>query len=849
MVLASSSEIEDVLFRAAATRSESVAIDADARSLTWAELESRVCRLSGWLRGLGACGRVAVLSGDPARAIPAMLGAMDAGWTYVPLDPGWPAARLLAVARAVAPDALLVDPALSDGVARALDGLAARRLGLDRLAELPAAAAARATAQGPSNIFFTSGTTGRPKGILGRPGAVAHYVRWEARLLGAGPGLRVSALAPTSFDASLRDACLPLSVGGTVCVPPDRGVFADGTRLAQWLAEARVQVVHTVPTVLRGLLAGAPSLPALRAVLVAGEAVRPSDVARFEAVFGQEVALYNLYGPTETTMTRLVHRLGAGDAAASSVPLGVPMDDAEVFIVDSAGRERGVMRPGEIVLRSPWASLGYLDQPEETARAFVPDLLGDGSPVPVYRTGDLGVRRADGLIEFRGRRDLQVKVRGVRVELEEVEAALGAALGVEAAAAGLRDGKDGEPMLVAWVVGAVEAAALRASLMATLPAAAVPSRVVVLDALPRLINGKVDRSALRLPDVRSSEAVSPRGPVESTIAAVLEEVLRCSVGATDDLFELGISSLQAVQALWRLNEAFGAELPIDLLYHARTVEALAAHVAAGATASGGEFEVAELARGEGPAVFWLPPAYGVTMAYRAIAEQLPGRASLGLELPRPLRTVDGQGAGVEALATAAVRTIRARQPSGPVTLVGWSFGGVLAFEVARQLGEREVARLVILDSAAPGEAFDFGAGDAEMVAMTARRAGHMFGVHLPLEAAALHGLTPLAMCGRLLDVAAEHGIPVSAALRSQALTVVEVREASMAAWRRYAPRAWPGRAWVVRASGAEADWTGGWDRLIDGPITRRVVAGTHVGMLDEPYVGAVVAAVREALEG
>lgn len=832
-------EIDLLLLDAASRTPDAIAIDAEERSLTYAALAARVRRLSGWLRADRAHGRVAVLTGDPALAIPAMLAAIDAGWTYAPLDPGWPAARLAAVLDALRPDALLIDPAISATYQ------APRALTLGHsLDALPDAPPARATNPGASNIFFTSGTTGAPKGILGRPGAVAHYVGWEARLLNIAAGVRVSALAPTSFDASLRDACLPLSVGGAVCVPPDRGVFADGQRLAAWLQNARVNVIHTVPTVFRALLAHAPTLPALSAVLLAGEPLRPSDVARHMAVFGDQVALYNLYGPTETTMTRLFHRLTEQDAAASSVPLGRPMDDAEVFIIDSAGRQRPAERPGEIVLRSPWSALGYLDRPDETARAFITDLLGDGSPVPVYRTGDLGIQRADGVIEFRGRRDLQVKVRGVRVELEEVEAALCASPGVEAAAAALRDGPDGEPLLAAWIIGQTSAAALHARLSATLPSAAVPSRLIITDALPRLINGKIDRAALRLPEVGASAGVAPAGPTEARIAAALADVMGLAVGATDDVFELGASSLQALQAVWRLNEAFGVELPIDLLYHARTVQALAHRVEAAqqAGARGAQvFELVELMSGDAPTVFWLPPAYGLTLAYRALAERLPGRAMAALDMMTPTTW------SIEALAAAAIQQLRAAQPRGPYWLIGWSFGGVLAFEVARQLGAGEVARLILLDSAAPGSAFDFGAGDPETAAQAARLVGHMFGLPLELDPDALRGQTPQAMCTALLDVAEAHGVPISAELRRQALTVVEVREASMAAWRRYAPSPWPGAAWIVRASGAEADWTAGWEALITGPITRRVVTGTHVGMLDEPHATAVIAALAEAL--
>lgn len=848
-------EVDSLFFDAAARHADAVAIDAGPRRWTYAELAGEVRRLSAWLRAWG--GPVAALTGDPARAIPALLASLDAGCTYVPLDPAWPAARLAAVAADIRPAALLVDPAVAGHAA--LGVAPDRTLRLDQLASLPEAPRSPApeAPAAASTLFFTSGTTGRPKGILGRPGAIAHYVAWEARLLGAGPGLRVSALAPTSFDASLRDACLPLSVGGTVCVPPDRGVFADGARLAAWLEAARVEVVHTVPTVFRALLVHAPSLPALRVVLLAGEALRPSDVARFFAVFGERargerVALYNLYGPTETTMTRLFHRVTAADAEGATVPLGRPMDDTEVFVVDSAGRPRPPDRPGEIVLRTPWAALGYLDRPEETARAFVTDLLADGSPLPVYRTGDLGVQRADGIVELRGRRDLQVKLRGVRLELEEVEAALAAAPGVVEAAAALRDGPDGEPRLVAWVVGGAGVEALRAHLAATLPPAAVPARVVALDALPRLVNGKLDRAALRLPHAAATAGEPTRGPLEARVAGVLAEVLGCAVGAADDFFALGGDSLQALRALWRLNEALGVELPVDLLYDARTVRAVAARVASGAPAvARGGFEALELAPGRGRPVFWLPPAYGLTLPYRALAERLPGRPSVGLELSRPLETGDPRGATVEALAAAAAQATRARQPEGPYTLVGWSFGGVLAFEIARQLAPGDVDRLVLLDSAAPGEDFDFAAGDPETAALAARRIGHMFGRPLELDAASLRGLAPDVITERVLDLAAAHGVPISPEIRRQALGIIRVREASMAAWRRYAPAPLDdggrGATWIVRARDAEADWTARWSAFVGGPIERRVVAGDHLGMLDEPHVATLLAVLEEAL--
>lgn len=842
-------EIDELFFEPARRWPGRTALDAGERSRTYAALAGEVTALSASLSRSG--GPVAVLTASPSLAIPALLACLDAGLTYAPLDPGWPAARLAAVGERMRPRVVLRDPGI------AAEDPRVQALGATRVWALgeppPTLDGPRAEPDEASTLFFTSGSTGEPKGIVGRRGGIGHYIRWERGLLGEPEGLRVSALAPCSFDASLRDAALPLSLGGSVCVPPDRGLLVDGARLAAWLAEARVEVLHTVPSVFRGLAAaiGPGALPALRAVLLAGEALRPSDAARFFEVFGGRVRLINLYGPTETTMTKLSYEVTPEDARAASIPLGRPMDGAEVFVVDSTGRPRPPERLGEIVLRTPFAAHGYLGQPEATARAFVVDLLGDGSPVPTYRTGDLGVLRADGLIEFRGRRDQQVKLRGVRVELEEVEGALAQVSGVAEAVAGLRDGADGEPRLCAWLVAApgADPRALpdeaRRHLASLLPSAALPSHILVKASLPRLFNGKVDRGALRGSEAALRGAgVAPEGPVERRVVEILAEATGVDIGATDDFFDRGGDSAQALRALWRLNEAFGVELPIDAIYRARTARALAALVQGPAAERAVLVPVELSGPGERP-VFWLPPVFGLTHIYRPLVDAL-GHPAVALDLRAP--HPDGT---IEATAALAARLIRQRQPAGPYALAGWSFGGLLAFEVARQLegdGAR-VDRLVMIDSAAPGEDFDFTAADPETAALAARRLGHMLGLPLSLDPSALRGLTGGEMVDRVLDLAASHGAPVSAELRRRALAVMEVRRSSMEAFRRYAPAPWSGGAWVLRAEGAKRDWTARWSLFLRGPIERRLLPGGHVTMMEPPHAGALVDALRDALYG
>jgi amino acid adenylation domain-containing protein len=803
------------------------ALDAGTRTKTYAELAAEVEALAARLGD----GPVAVLTTDPWEAIPVLLACLATGATYAPLDPGWPPARLQAVAATLQPGLVWAARDLDADRQRALGP--APRAFFNEIDALPIRApGGRGRA---STVFFTSGSTGQPKGILGRPGAIAHFIHWEQALLGltgGAPGLRVSALAPCSFDASLRDALLPLSVGGTVCIPPSREVLADGAELAAWLAHARVEVVHTVPTVFRGLLtAGTVELPDLKAVLLAGEPLRPADAERFFARFGDRVALYNLYGPTETTMIKLCHRVRPDDIAAPSIPLGRPLPETEVFVVDGQLRPRPPGRPGEVLLRTPWCALGYLGDDAATAARFVPGLLGDDSPVPVYRTGDLGVMRADGLLEFRGRSDHQVKLRGVRIELEEIEAALASGPGVREAVAGLRDGPDAEPRLVAWVTGEV-GPALHHHLRAVLPTALLPSRIVVVATLPRLLNGKVDRSALQLP-LEAGPGVEPEGPTETRIVLILQEILATSVGVTDDFFALGGDSLQSLRAVWRLNEAFGVELPIDALYLHRTARALASQldrVHPATTRS--PFALRTLRRGSGPPLLWLPPSYGLSFPYRPLADRLP-RPSLALDLTLPAPCP------IEALGAAAAMLLRPHGP--PWTLVGWSFGGVLAFEAARHLDPTgEHTTLVLLDSAAPTEPFDFTAGDPQLAALAAERLGRLLGRPLTLDPAGLRGLTPDEMLAKVLDLAEENGVTLTPAIRREAAGLMATRQATMASWRLYHPAPWPGAAHVVRSASAEHDWTARWPRFVTGALHRTTVPGDHQSMLEGPGQSVLV---------
>ncbi|HSL81447.1 MAG TPA: non-ribosomal peptide synthetase, partial [Thermoanaerobaculia bacterium] len=438
-------------------------------------------------------------------------------------------------------------------------------------------------------VVFTSGSTGRPKAIAGRLKAIDHFVRWEIETLALAPGARVSQLTSPAFDAILRDLFVPLAAGGTICVPPGRDLVLDGARLADWIDRSGVQVVHCTPSLFRLILAqelASERFPHLRHVLLAGETLLPADVRRWQGVFGTRIELVNLYGPSETTMVKLFHRVGAEDAHAAVVPVGRPMPGARAVVLDDQHRPCPPGKLGEIYIRTPYRTLGYLGRPELTREVFVPNPLGEDPEDVVYRTGDLGRLREDGAFEVIGRRDGQVKVRGVRVEIAPVEELLRSQEGVADVAVVDRTDAQGNTFLCAYLVvhGTVDPAGLGRVLRAHLPEVMVPSAWVLLDELPRTLSGKIDRRALPEPGRPGGrlghEPAPPRNHTEERLCTLFCRVLGLpEVGIHDDFFALGGHSLLVAQLLARARREFGVEIPLETFFEAPTVAGTAVAIA------------------------------------------------------------------------------------------------------------------------------------------------------------------------------------------------------------------------------------------------------------------------------
>jgi amino acid adenylation domain-containing protein len=557
-------------------RPDAVAVEDGRRSLAYAELDARADRLARRLRALGAGPEVPVAFclDRSIEAVETILAILKAGGAYVPLDPSYPAERLAWMISDSGARVLVTAP--TTPAPPAPRGVAILDLGSEEeiLADLPE----ETDPDGLAYIVYTSGSTGRPKGVAATHRNVVRLVR-GSDFSGFGPDETYLLLAPLSFDASTLELWGPLLNGGRLAVFPARVPALD--ELARTITDRGVTTLWLTAGLFHQMVDARPdALRSLRRLIAGGDVLSPSHVRR---ALEAGIAVVNGYGPTEGTTFTCCHPAQGEAPVPTQVPIGRPIANARVHIVDAGFQPVPIGMAGELLAGGLGLARGYLGRPELTAERFVPDPWGDGERL--YRTGDRARLLADGRIEFLGRMDRQVKIRGFRVEPGEIEAALTRHPEVADAVVVVRE-DGGDRRLVAYVVPrAGEPGDLRRFLESLLPAPLIPSAFVVLPELPLTANGKVDRSALPEPEVRAARGRSPAGPpsnpIQELLAGLFEELLRVDrVGAEDGFFDLGGHSLLATRLVSRIREVFQVDLPLADLFHESTVAAVAARVEA-----------------------------------------------------------------------------------------------------------------------------------------------------------------------------------------------------------------------------------------------------------------------------
>ncbi|HVR07011.1 MAG TPA: non-ribosomal peptide synthetase, partial [Thermoanaerobaculia bacterium] len=565
--------------------------------LSYGELEERANQLAHHLIARGVTPGTPVILALPRgdlSLIVALLGILKAGAFYVPLDPALAEERLAFILADSAARLVVT----CEAFARAPLAAGLRTV----LVDADAAAIARQPAAPPNlpvgsqdaaYLLYTSGSTGRPKGVVVAHGPVVNLIQAQRRLFDVGPASRVLQFANLGFDASVSEIFVTLGAGATLVLAPPEDLLP-GLPLVDLLRRERITLV-TLPPAVASLLPAA-DLPCLATVVSAGEACTPEVVARWAA--GHR--LVNAYGPTETCVCATGVAWSACCLAA--LPIGRPLDNVRVYLLDAWGEPVPPGAVGEVHIGGSQVARGYWHDPAGTAARFLPDPAGAGERL--YRTGDLAHHRTDGLVEYLGRSDRQVKVRGIRVELGEVEETLLRDPDVREALVVLREGR-----LVAYVVGRDErltVAGIRDRLALALPAPMIPADFVLLAALPLNGNGKIDRDRLPAPDTalsrRRAAYVAPRTTIEETLAAIWQEVLGLQrVGIHDDFLSLGGHSLLSIQIAARIDETFAVRIPLQAVFSGETLDALARQVEAAIFAASSDLDLeAEILQLEGP---------------------------------------------------------------------------------------------------------------------------------------------------------------------------------------------------------------------------------------------------------
>ena len=571
-------------FAAQAARTpDAVAVTFEGESLGYRALDRRANQLARRLRrmGVGSEEVVGIAVERSLDMVVALLAVLKSGAAYLPLDPAFPQKRLADMLDDARPRVILTQ----ESVRASLPATAAEKLCLDSLdlaGESKEPVSVAVDAEQLAYLIYTSGSTGRPKGVQITHRALSNFLDAMADQPGLEPTDVLLSVTTLSFDIAGLELYLPLTTGARVeLVGGDTA--ADGTRLHERLVASGATVMQATPATWRLLLEAGWAGP-LR-VLCGGEALT-GDLAG--ELLRRGASVWNLYGPTETTIWSTVHRVGQPEPVA---PLGRPIANTRVYVRDEAGWLVPAGVPGELYIGGAGVARGYRNRPDLTAERFVPDPWGDEPGARLYRTGDLVRWRSDGVLEFLGRTDHQVKVRGFRIELGEIESALLEVAAVKQAVVVPRENGTGDMQLVAYVVfgPGVESTVteLRASLRERLPAYMVPSSFAVLDSLPLTPNGKVDRTALARLDARPgsgrADHVEPRTPMERLVAGIWTEALGVPrVSVHDNFFDLGGHSLLSMRVLARVEKAIGLSLnPRELIFQTLEQFASACEAAAG----------------------------------------------------------------------------------------------------------------------------------------------------------------------------------------------------------------------------------------------------------------------------
>jgi amino acid adenylation domain-containing protein len=840
---------------------EAVAIVSETGHLTYQTLNARSNQLAWYLRqfGAGPDAPVAICLERSVDMLVGVLGILKTGAAYVPLDASHPPERQAFILEDTGAQIVVTQ---GEGRGR-LPAREAHVVCLD--SDWQAITKCRdsnpAVELHPGNlayVIYTSGSTGKPKGTMIEHRSVInlmtnHPVTLQAHEMGS---LRVSLNAPLIFDASVQQI-MQLAYGHTLFLIPE-DLRRNGDTLLSDIRRHRLDMFVCTPSQLKLLLAaGFGDEPDFepKFTLVGGEAL---DVATWTSLGAKSAtAFYNAYGPTECTVDTTICLI---DKERLRPSIGRPLPNTRVYVLDSHLEPVPTGTAGELYVAGAGLARGYVSRSELTAERFLPDPFGHESGARMYSTGDVALYLPDGYLEFLGRLDDQIKLRGFRIEPAEISETLAQHPSVREAFVMMREDKPGDQRLVAYVVADESPASLveklRNHLHGKLPAYMLPTSYMFLHAMPLTLNGKVDRRALPPPEFTRAEMagafISPRNGLERRMTRVWEDVLGVKpIGARDNFFSLGGHSLSAVRLMALIGQRFGKKLPLSALFSGATVEDLTGLLCRQEPQGLDDCLIPLHTGGAGRPLFCAHPTGGHIFCYADLARHL------GAD--RPLYGIQARGVEgaldphteVEAMATHYINSVLTVQPEGPYFLAGWSLGGAVAFEMCRQLQAQgdEVALLALLDTRAPSSR----EGYPDELALLADFA-QTLGVDW-------RRLSPSAEEFSRLDGDQRLSLVVARAKEAELIPpemsfddvrrLFKVYNAHAQAGLRYDPPAIAARVTLMKASETwerhSGDYTEGWSALAAGGLESHQVPGTHFTMLREPHVALLAEQLRACL--
>jgi amino acid adenylation domain-containing protein/non-ribosomal peptide synthase protein (TIGR01720 family) len=709
-VPSSSMTVHELFSEQAAKTPQSIAVTWQGVQLTYQELDRRANQLAHYLRnmGIGPEMRVGLCLDRSHELVIALLGVLKSGAAYIPLDPAYPSERLAFMLQDAEIPVLMTSSDLRNGLPTAWAQVLCIDTDWSDISSFPVHKPETCVdGDNLAYVIYTSGSTGKPKGVAVTHRGLANYLQWAIQAYDFKSDIVSPLHSSLSFDLTVTSVYPALLTGGRIVVLPHN---AGVSEIAKCLGSGDQCLLKLTPghlQVLNGLLEkDSFAASNARALVIGGEMLRYADL-KFWMLAAPATRLINEYGPTETVVGCCVYEVERNADALGAVPIGRPISNMKMFVLDEMLQPAPVGVKGEVYIGGEGVARGYWRRPDLTAERFVPDPFSETGGGRLYRAGDLARYRDDGIIEYLGRTDHQIKLRGYRIELGEIESMLAAHQAVRQSAVIVREDDQDDQRLVGYVVLNEDSDQptpdeLKDYLRTKLPEYMIPSSLIILEQLPLTANGKLDSKSLPKPGAAVSAAeMAPYDDIATKLEIIWQEVLKVSaIGRHQTFFELGGHSLLAIRLIKRIQEHFGQELPISAVFEAATIEQMSSLLRGDYRPKGRSNLVPLHPHGSRRPLFFVHPGGGGVGGYRDLAQLLgDDQPFYGLQALDDEENKDESILSIEQRAARYIEAIQTVDPDGPYILGGWSMGGFIAYEMAQQLKRqnREIAGLLLVD--------------------------------------------------------------------------------------------------------------------------------------------------------